>query len=169
MGVLHLRGQKGRNGENGDVTDQGIAVVAVSPFALAVKVGEAFASLVSDADAFSDGREVVVGPMWGVVWGKVFVHDWDCSWKIRGCPRGASGSCAWLSVNEAWLLYSVKYNASKSDSIPAVGGRRLREGAMSGRANGFQKLPGVNTYRISTGFSETNGVRVPLTTTRASS
>jgi hypothetical protein len=167
--VLHLRGQKGRNGENGDVTDQGIAVVVISPFSLTVNVGEAFASVVSDADAFSDGREVVVGPMWGVVWGKVFVHDWQGSSRIRGGPRGASGLCASLSVNEAWSLYSVKYNASKSDSIPVVGGRRLRQGAMNGRANGFQKLPGVNTYRTSTGSSETNGVMVPLTTTRASS
>ena len=109
-GALHLRGQKGRKGKNGDVADQGIAVVVISPFALTVNVGEAFASVVSDADAFSDGREVVVGPMWGVVWGKVFVHDWQSSSRIRRGLRGASGLCASLSVNEAWSLYSVKYN-----------------------------------------------------------
>ncbi len=91
LGALHSRGQKGRKGENGDVADQGIAVVVVSPFALAVKVGEAFASLMSDADAFSDWREVVVGAMWRVVWGKVFVHDRQVSCKIRGFLRGASG------------------------------------------------------------------------------
>src|SRR5260370_34061243 len=63
------------NAKNGDLAVQRIAVVVVSPFTLAVKVGEAFASLVSDPHAFSDWREVVVGAMWIVVWRKVFVHD----------------------------------------------------------------------------------------------
>jgi hypothetical protein len=43
--------------ENRDFADQGIAVVVISPFALGVDVGEAFASLVPDADAFSNWRD----------------------------------------------------------------------------------------------------------------
>ena len=94
LGALHSRGQKGRKGENGDVADQGIAVVVVSPFALAVKVGEAFASLVSDAHAFSDWREVVVGAIWIVVLRKVFVHDpRSAELVVCGGASGLSAGC----------------------------------------------------------------------------
>jgi hypothetical protein len=81
-----------KSAEDGDLAFQRIAVVVVSPFSLAVKVGKAFASLVSNANAFSHWREVeigAVGAMRRVVWWKVFVHGPKSAKPavLAGCAR----------------------------------------------------------------------------------
>jgi len=42
-------------------------------------------------------------------------------------------------------------------------GRRLHESGRNEKSNGFQNTSGVNTYLISRASSETNGVKVSLT------
>jgi hypothetical protein len=56
--------------------------VVVSPFALGVKVGDAFKSNVSDADGLSDWRQVSTWISSAILRGTVLIHTCKVSAKV---------------------------------------------------------------------------------------
>jgi hypothetical protein len=60
-----------------------IAVVVVSPFALGVKVGNPFESVVPDAGGLSYWRDVLVEDSSTVVWGRILIHSLQGLRKTR--------------------------------------------------------------------------------------